>query len=108
RCSMACNVPFAAIYQPCSHRYFPNLGWTYGVVSLLAMSNLMPATSHADRWQMLLAQHRVLQDELSLATSFRNPPSRLQVAQLAVSAARLETLSKQVRELVDEWAATHT
>jgi len=57
---------------------------------------------------MLLAQHRVLQDELSLATSFSNPPSRLQVAQLAVSAARLEALSKQVRELVDEWAATHT
>jgi hypothetical protein len=50
----------------------------------------------------------MLQDELSLATSFSKPPSRLQMAQLAVSAARLETLTKQVRELVDDWAATHS
>jgi hypothetical protein len=70
------------------------------------MSNSMPQIPHADRWRALLAEHRVLQDELSLATSFSKPPSRLHVAQLAASAARLEKLSQQVRELVDEWAAT--
>jgi hypothetical protein len=67
----------------------------------------MPGTAHADRWRELLAEHRAVQDELSVALSFSKPPSRLEVAQLAASTARLEKLSKQVRELVDEWAAKY-
>ena len=71
------------------------------------MPGPMSATLHADRWRALLADHRLLQDEIELAVSFSKLPSGQQAAQLAVSAARLEMLSKQVRELVDEWAATH-
>jgi hypothetical protein len=61
---------------------------------------------HADRWRVLLAEHGALQNKLELAITFNKPPSRLQAAQLSDSAARLEKLSIQVRELVDEWAAT--
>jgi hypothetical protein len=70
------------------------------------MSESNQAALHADRWRVLLADHRVLQNELELAVSFSKPPSRLQAAQLAARAARLEKLGTQVRELVDEWAAT--
>ena len=99
------NDPQTSQTTSVRRRYFPNLGWTTGIVCLLTMSS-MPAIPHADRWRALLAEHRVLQDEFSLAT-ISKPPSRLQVAQLAASADRLEKLSQQVRELVDEWAATH-
>jgi hypothetical protein len=76
-------------------------------VGLLMMSASDQTTLFADRWRVLLAQHRALQEELELAvSSFSKPPSRQQAAQLAASAARLEKLSKQVRELVEAWAAT--
>jgi hypothetical protein len=71
------------------------------------MSNPPGLSPYADRWHALLADHRGIQDEIALAASFIKPLSRQQMAELKVSAARLEKLSKQVRELVDEWAAAH-
>ena len=64
-------------------------------------------SDHADRWRVLLADHRALQDELIHAASFKKPLSQEQIEQMRVSAARLERLSKQVLDLVDEWSASH-
>jgi hypothetical protein len=71
----------------------------------MQMSNPTPAHPHAEQWATLLAEHRLLQDELSLSTLSNKPPSRLQVAQLAASAARLQKLSLKLRDLVEDWSA---
>jgi hypothetical protein len=71
------------------------------------MPNPAPNDLYTQRWRTLLEENRALQNELNHAASFRKPLSRQQIAQLGASASRLEKLSKQVRELVDEWAATH-
>jgi hypothetical protein len=68
------------------------------------MPDPTPTNDHAERWRTLLDENRALQNDLDLVASFRKPLSHQQIAQLEISATRLENLSKKVRELVDEWA----
>lgn len=70
------------------------------------MSYPTPTNPYAQRWQALLAENNVLQKEhLRIVASLTAPFSVQQMAQLEVSAARLQNLSLKVHDLVDDWAA---
>jgi hypothetical protein len=60
--------------------------------------------SYASRWDALLAEHSILHKEhIDLLSSFTQPLSVHQIAQLEVSAARRAVLPKKIRKLVEEW-----
>jgi hypothetical protein len=72
------------------------------------MSDPTPTNSYAPRWHALLAEHTAIQTQhLELISSFTKPFSAKQTLQLNASAARLQKLSLKLRDLVDDWSATH-
>jgi hypothetical protein len=71
-----------------------------------SMSDPTPADPYARRWEALLAENTVIQNEhLELISSIAPPFSKQQTVQLEANAARLEKLSLKLRDLVNEWAA---
>jgi hypothetical protein len=62
--------------------------------------------SYARRWQALLAENTVIQNEhLALVSSCTPPFSKQQTVQLQASAARLQEFGLKLQALVEEWAA---
>jgi hypothetical protein len=69
------------------------------------MTDHASTDSCANRWEALLAEHSILHREhIDLLSSFTQPLSAQQIAQLEASAARRAELPTKIRELVEDWA----
>jgi hypothetical protein len=63
------------------------------------------ADSYAIRWHALLAENSILQSEHRDLLASLNPPlSPQQKKLLEASAARFESLSPKIQQLVEDWA----
>ena len=65
-----------------------------------------PTNPYVQGWHALLAENDAIQKQhLELISSFTQPFSRQQMAQLEASTARLQKLNLKLHDLVDEWSA---
>jgi hypothetical protein len=71
------------------------------------MTYLTFAEHCTSRWNTLLAESRVLDQEyVDLVSSFKPPFSRKQVAQLEACAAQRADLTRKLQVLVEDWTKT--
>jgi hypothetical protein len=68
------------------------------------MSDPTPANRYARRWHALLAKNTIENAHLELISSFTRPLSPQQIVQVVASTARREKISRELRDLVAEWA----